>query len=270
MTEDMPTVDGARAEAERRHGIVNSTHRGILGGYVRHCSCGASIVEPEGGHEATDAHLAGPPDRPRAPRTYRQGRIDGRADITPTVAALEAEVVRLRAEADEAQRHLAYHLADFRPGADEKATGDLAVDMAAYATRQRARADAAEAVIERVQGLSPLTAKYLDGGMFNAVRLDDLLTALSDAAPQTVGRRDQVLSVADVLPNGTYTLTVTDEGASIGTRPEPAERRVLAAVNAYLRTLDRKPGEVMTAAEVARQIRSRIASPDATDGREGA
>lgn len=55
--------------AEGRHGIVNVTHRGILGGYVHHCSCGASIIEPDGGHEATDAHLAGPPDQPRPRKT---------------------------------------------------------------------------------------------------------------------------------------------------------------------------------------------------------
>lgn len=44
-------------------------------------------------------------------------------------------------ERDEAQHHLAYHLADFRPGADMEATGDLAVDMAHYAERMRAERD---------------------------------------------------------------------------------------------------------------------------------
>ncbi len=51
------------------HHIVNVIHRGILGGYVNWCSCGASIVEPDGGHEATDAHLAGPPNAPRLRKT---------------------------------------------------------------------------------------------------------------------------------------------------------------------------------------------------------
>jgi len=57
---------------DQRHGIVNVSHRGILGGFVNYCSCGASVIEPDGGHEATDAHLAGPPSPPRKPRTYRQ------------------------------------------------------------------------------------------------------------------------------------------------------------------------------------------------------
>jgi len=62
-----------------RHGIVNAIHRGILGGFTNLCSCGASIIEPDGGHESTDAHLAGPPSPPRKPRTYRQGYADGKA-----------------------------------------------------------------------------------------------------------------------------------------------------------------------------------------------
>lgn len=56
------------------------------------------------------------------------------------------ELARVRAERDSAQEHLAYHLADFRPGADLEATGDLAVDMAAYAQRLAARLAAVEAL----------------------------------------------------------------------------------------------------------------------------
>ena len=52
------------------HSIVNVTSRGILGGWCHHCSCGASVNEPEGGQDAVDAHLAGPPSPPQP--TIRQ------------------------------------------------------------------------------------------------------------------------------------------------------------------------------------------------------
>lgn len=61
------------------------------------------------------------------------------------VDALRAEVEALRTERDEAQEHIAYHLRDFRPNADMKATGDLAVDMVAYASRWATQRDAARA-----------------------------------------------------------------------------------------------------------------------------
>lgn len=83
----------------RRHGIVNVVHRGILGGYVNWCSCGASIVEPDGGHEATDAHLAGPPNppRPRKTRHFTESEL----------AAHDAQVAER--VWDEGAKHGVYH-----------------------------------------------------------------------------------------------------------------------------------------------------------------
>jgi hypothetical protein len=67
------------------------------------------------------------------------------------LAEVEGEVERLRHERDSAQEHMAYHLRDFRPNADMAATGDLAVDMAAFAERMMAERDAARAAVERVE-----------------------------------------------------------------------------------------------------------------------
>jgi hypothetical protein len=70
------------------------------------------------------------------------------ADLLPAVEAIiAARLAPVEAERDSAQHHLAYHLSDFRPGADSKATGDLAVDMAHYAERMRAERDAARAAL---------------------------------------------------------------------------------------------------------------------------
>ena len=57
-------------------------------------------------------------------------------------------IARLTAERDSAQEHLAYHLRDFRPGVDMGATGDLAVDMAAYAGRLKTERDRLRSGIE--------------------------------------------------------------------------------------------------------------------------
>ena len=57
-------------------------------------------------------------------------------------------IARLTAERDSAQEHLAYHLRDFRPGVDMGATGDLAVDMAAYAGRLNTERDRLRSGIE--------------------------------------------------------------------------------------------------------------------------
>lgn len=51
-----------RSDRAERHGIVGVHHRGILGGWSHHCSCGAIIIEPDGGHKVTDAHLGGAPN----------------------------------------------------------------------------------------------------------------------------------------------------------------------------------------------------------------
>lgn len=75
---------------ERHHEIVNVSHRGILGGWVNWCSCGASIVESDGGHDATDAHLAGPPQAPRPRKTWHFTDAE--------MAAHDAEVARAAAE----------------------------------------------------------------------------------------------------------------------------------------------------------------------------
>lgn len=82
----------------------------------------------------------------------------------PTVLALldalqaaEAQLATLQGKLADTQEHIAYHLRDFRPGDDMKATGDLAVDMAAFAERMKARAEAAEAkhaaLVERVEAV---------------------------------------------------------------------------------------------------------------------
>lgn len=63
----------------------------------------------------------------------------------------ERTLAEVTAERDEAQRHIAYHLHDFRPAADMVATGDLAVDMAAYAGRLKDRAEKAEAEKTRLR-----------------------------------------------------------------------------------------------------------------------
>lgn len=60
-------------------------------------------------------------------------------------------------ERDAAQEHIANHLRDYIPTSDEAGdnplTGDLAVDMAAYAGRLRERAEKAEAALARVKAL---------------------------------------------------------------------------------------------------------------------
>jgi hypothetical protein len=80
-----------------------------------------------------------------------------RAEREKDAAALRAEVERLMVKLHETQEHIAYHLRDFRPAADMAATGDLAVDMCAFADRMRTRADQARAdaaaLRERVEAL---------------------------------------------------------------------------------------------------------------------
>ena len=68
------------------------------------------------------------------------------ATVRPSV-----DIERLTAERDSAQEHLAYHLRDFRPGVDHQASGDLAVDMAAYAGRLKIERDQALAAVEQVR-----------------------------------------------------------------------------------------------------------------------
>lgn len=60
-----------------------------------------------------------------------------------TVRGLVARIRELEGERDQAQQHVAYHLNDYRLNSEP--TADLAVEMAGYATRLRARAEAAEA-----------------------------------------------------------------------------------------------------------------------------
>lgn len=71
-------------------------------------------------------------------------------DLIADLRDARADNERLTVERDAAQEHVAYHLRDFQPTGDMKLTGDLAVDMAAYAGRLRIRAEAAEAENERL------------------------------------------------------------------------------------------------------------------------
>ena len=75
---------------------------------------------------------------------------------------LLAEIERLTAERDAAQEHVAYHLRDFHPGADDQASGDLAVDMAAYAGRWRARAEIAERELAKLRSQIETEAQWLN------------------------------------------------------------------------------------------------------------
>ena len=88
-------------------------------------------------------------------------------------AELRAEVERLTAERDAAQEHVAYHLRDY--SLNSEATGDLAVDMAAYTGRLKIRAEAAEAKVARVEAL----AQYDPPRGYTA---DDLRAALDGDA----------------------------------------------------------------------------------------
>lgn len=142
MTEDMPTVDGARAEAERRYGFDSLT---------------------VGGAAAS-----------------RTAFVAGAEWLAPTVAALEAEVERLRAEADR-----------WRTMWDRYGKNDLIEQR----DSERARADAAEAVIERVRGVADEwaigAAIYGDtsNGRIYGKAASAVRAALSDAAPQAVEDR---------------------------------------------------------------------------------
>lgn len=60
-----------------------------------------------------------------------------------TDTELRELLAKAEAERDSAQEHLAYHLADYQLNSEP--TGDIAVDIAVWARRQRDRADAAEA-----------------------------------------------------------------------------------------------------------------------------
>ena len=80
------------------------------------------------------------------------------AFLTPHVAALVREVETARDVAErkvwEQQEHIAYHLRDYRPNGDMRLTGDLAVDMAAYAERMKAERDALAARLAKVEALA--------------------------------------------------------------------------------------------------------------------
>lgn len=95
-------------------------------------------------------------------------------------AALRAEVERLTVERDAAQEHVAYHLRDFRPGSDDRATGDLAVDMAAYSGRLKAEVERLRAGIEADQREKQMLADGWD----RATRIIDtlLVPAIRDSA----------------------------------------------------------------------------------------
>jgi hypothetical protein len=72
---------------------------------------------------------------------------DQRDALAARLADRDAALARVEKERDDAQHHLAYHLADFRPGANAEATGDLAVDMAHFAERMRRERDEARAAL---------------------------------------------------------------------------------------------------------------------------
>lgn len=89
------------------------------------------------------------PDRMQA--EIERGRVNT-ALIVAVVNALPGLLDRIKQaekERDSAQEHLAYHLADYQLNSEP--TGDLAVDMAAWARRQRDRADRAEAEVARLR-----------------------------------------------------------------------------------------------------------------------
>lgn len=115
------------------------------------------------------------------------------------ILAARAETVAAERDAaltkwHEAQEHIAYHLRDFRPTADMAATGDLAVDMAAYADRCKARAESAEAALaaraaqpdplrEKVAALADEWETSPNAGAWHAYRLRELLLA-RDETPE--------------------------------------------------------------------------------------
>lgn len=272
-TGDMPTVDGARAEAERQR--------------MKRALAGSRVWLNQ-----ADAHDA--------------GFVAGAEWLAPTVAALEAEVERLRAEAEPAQCVMTHtepfdfaqcetHDETFPLGgvcrfngreawevyadeADEQRQRAVMAEIDRDA--ERAHADAAEAVIGRVWGI------VTDWGAGTVHRprspyYGRLLAALLDAAPQAVdslrvtvaGRRSGTTSaMAQAIVNDARERGVPVEvvdgpevvetepkcGKPVGDRPSwmsPAQWAVDACNCIRVRGHE---GEC------------RCEHTDATDGREGA
>jgi hypothetical protein len=82
-------------------------------------------------------------------RWYREDAVER------ILADRDAALAKVEKERDDAQHHLAYHLADFRPGVDAEATGDLAVDMAHFAERMRRERDEARAALHPAPSEAP-------------------------------------------------------------------------------------------------------------------
>lgn len=97
----------------RAHAIVNMTTRGVLGGWCHHCSCGASINEPEGGHEAVVAHLAGPPSPPRPTIKERLKTLMGERDSLRAQVNAQAAAIDALADVDGIARVLLEHSANW-------------------------------------------------------------------------------------------------------------------------------------------------------------
>jgi len=83
------------------------------------------------------------------------GRDCDPEDLKAELRDSRARIAEVEAERDRAQEHMAYHLHDFRPMADMAATGDLAVDMAAFAERMESRAEAAEQKVTALEAERP-------------------------------------------------------------------------------------------------------------------
>jgi len=122
------------------------------------------------------------------------------------IPALLAEVERLRAERDAAHEHLAYHLRDFRPGLDDKATGDLAVDMAAYAGRLKAEVDRLRAILDAHP------AEESAGEVRMSVTREQWATAV-DAAEESIAGDDRVTTR---FPRSVAFNTLGDAFAALG------------------------------------------------------
>jgi signal transduction histidine kinase len=121
-----------------------------------------------------------------ADREYEEDRANENATL----------VHQARAERDAAQEHIAYHLRDFRPTADMAATGDLAVDMVAYADRLKVRGEAAEQQLADLRAsITALAddpaAQSWDDVLLTYVRTDRLRALLDDPAPSLDAARAQ-------------------------------------------------------------------------------
>ena len=120
-----------------------------------------------------------------------------RATLEARTAALTRTIDRAEkaeTERDEAQEHVAYHLRDY--SLNSEATGDLAVDMAAYSGRMRTRAEKAEEKLRQVEALAD------EWATLSTIPADCSYADLEKASPAQRTLREASDDLRDVLGGG--------------------------------------------------------------------